>query len=121
MAIVGTKFEVSDNSGAKQVQCIRIVSKEKRATIGSIILVSIKQLKHKDKVSKGDLKLAVIVELKTNKNRYDGNSFSSNRNAVVLINDMNCLPTGTRILGTVPYELRQRNCLKLISLGTNTI
>jgi len=120
MALIGTRFHVSDNSGAKQVQCIRLVDKTTRVFIGSIILVSVKQVKHKGKVTKGDIRLAIIVELKSKQSRYDGNQFACSRNAVVLISETK-QPIGTRILGTVPYELRQNDCLKLLSLATSTI
>ena len=123
MPLVGTKFVVSDNSGAKQVQCIRLVNKMNTLSIGSIIYVSIKKIrsgKYKEKITKGSLHLAILVELKKKQHRLDGNSFSSSRNAVVLINE-SFQPIGTRILGLVPYELRKKNCLKLLSLGTHTL
>lgn len=126
MALVGTRFHVSDNSGAKQVQCIQIVdTKDTSSTlsIGSTVRVSIKQIrpgKHKEKIVKGNIHLGILVELKKKHHRLDGNSFSSSRNAIVLINESN-QPIGTRILGIVPYELRKKNFLKLLSLGTTTL
>jgi len=123
MALVGTRFYVSDNSGAKQVQCIRLVNKKNRAFIGSILLVSIKKVrpgKNKEKIVKGNLQLGIVMELKKIQHRLDGNSFVFSRNAIVLLTEK-YQPIGTRIIGTVPYELRKKNSLKLLSLGTNTL
>jgi large subunit ribosomal protein L14 len=120
MAIVGTRFVVSDNSGANQVQCIRIVDKVPRIRVGTMILVSVKSMKHKGKVAKGDLKFAIVVELKSPQRRLDGSHFTSSRNAVVLVSATK-QPLGTRILGLVPYEVRQYGCAKLLSLAARTI
>ena len=120
MALVGTRFYVSDNSGAKQVQCIRIVDKVPRICVGTMLLVSVKSIKQKGKVAKGDLKFAIFVGLKTKQTRMDGSQYASSRNSVVLVSAQK-QPLGTRILGLVPYELRQRDCMKLLSLATRTI
>lgn len=117
MIIVGTQCEVADNSGAKKVECIR--TETKSASIGDTILVSVKQVKHKGKLSKGDISLAIVTETKGRTFRKDGNSFVCSRNAVVLVSAQKN-PIGTRVLGTVPYELRQKNALKILSLASRT-
>jgi large subunit ribosomal protein L14 len=120
MALVGTRFYVSDNSGAKEVQCIRIVDKGARIHLGTMLLVSVKAMKHKGKVAKGDLQFAIVVELKTGQRRRDGSHIASSRNAVVLVSQ-NKQPLGTRILGLVPYEVRRYDGAKLLSLAARTI
>jgi large subunit ribosomal protein L14 len=117
MIQVGTRLEVADNSGAKTVQCIR--TDKKSVFIGDTILVSIKQMKHKGKVSKGDMSLAIVTETKKRTHRMDGTSFVCSRNAVVLVSAQG-IPIGTRIYGSVPYELRAKNAVRLVSLATKT-
>jgi large subunit ribosomal protein L14 len=120
MALVGTRFAVSDNSGAKLVQCIRILDKGSSIRVGTMLLVSVKTMKHKGKVAKGDVTCAIVVELKTKQRRADGSQFSCARNAVVLVSPAK-QPLGTRILGAVPYEVRQFECAKLLSLAARTM
>lgn len=120
MALVGTRFYVSDNSGAKSVQCIRIMDRVPRIQVGTMLLVAIKSLKHTGKVSKGEMKCAIVVGLKTNQRRADGSTFAVSRNAVILVSPQK-QPLGTRIFGLIPYELRAHDCMKLLSLATRTL
>ena len=131
MVLLGTRFAVSDNSGAKSAICIKIqdscsrgTSKGKQPHIGSTVLVSIKQVKKKDRgsagsasLNKGSLHLGVLVEMKKQERRKDGSSFACSRNSIVLLTEAK-QPLGTRILGLVPYEVRQNGLLKLLSLAT---
>jgi len=120
MILPSTRFSISDNSGAKSAECIRIIDARKKLGIGSQVLVSIKQVKKKDKVAKKSLQRGIIVEMKKKECRKDGSSFSSSRNSIVLLTEAK-QPIGTRILGLVPYEVREGGYLKLLSLGTYTL
>ena len=120
--MIGSKFICSDNSGAKIVQTIRVIPSIKvKMGIGCLLLVSIKQVKNREKIEKGTLHRAIILSLKRLQHRKDGSSFSFNSNTVALLNSTNQQPLGTRILGCVPYEVRKNGCMKLLSLGTSTL
>ena len=113
-----TNLEVADNSGARRVQCIKVLggSKRKFASVGDVIIVSIKEAIPKGKVSKGDVHQAVIVRTAKEIRRNDGSAIRFDKNAAVLINKQ-LEPIGTRIFGPVTRELRAKKFMKIISLA----
>lgn len=113
-----TVMEVADNSGAKKVQCIKVLggSKKKFASVGEIIVVSVKDAIPRARVKKGQVMKAVIVRTKQAVSRRDGSAIRFDTNAAVLINN-NKEPIGTRIFGPVPRELRSAGYMKIISLA----
>jgi large subunit ribosomal protein L14 len=117
-----TRLEVADNSGAKQVQCIKVLggSKRRYASVGDIIVVSIKDALPKGKVKKGDVHKAVVVRTKQSIKRSDGSEIGFDTNAAVLINKQN-EPIGTRIFGPVTRELRNQGYMKIISLAPEVL
>lgn len=119
MIHIGTRLQVSDNSGAKLVECIKILNKLPFASIGDTIVVSIKETiaKQKSKVDKGGVYKALIVETVNGVQRRDGSSLKFGRNSVVVLSSQG-IPVGTRILGLVTYELRKRNQSKILSLAS---
>ncbi|GAF80373.1 unnamed protein product [marine sediment metagenome] len=117
-----TNLDVADNSGARRVQCIKVLggSKRKYAGVGDIIVVSVKEAKPRGGVKKGDVMRAVVVRTAKDIRRSDGSVIRFDRNAAVLIN--NALePIGTRIFGPVPRELRAKNHMKIISLAPEVL
>ena len=117
-----TNLEVADNSGARRVQCIKVLggSMRKTATIGDIIVVSVKEAIPKGRVKKGDVHKAVIVRTSKEIRRADGSSVRFDRNAAVLINDQK-QPRGTRIFGPVGRELRDKKFMRIVSLAPEVI
>ena len=117
-----TNLDVADNSGARRVQCIKVLggSKRKTATIGDVIVVSIKEAIPRGRVKKGDVHKAVIVRTSKEIRRIDGSTVRFDRNAAVLINNQS-EPVGTRIFGPVPRELRAKNQMKIISLAPEVL
>ena len=117
-----TKLDVADNSGAKQVQCIKVLggSKRRTASIGDIIAVSVKEAIPRGKVKKGEVLKAVIVRTKKEIRRNDGSAIRFDTNAAVLVN-ANGEPLGTRIFGPVTRELRSKNLMKIVSLAPEVI
>ena len=117
-----TKLDVADNSGARKVQCIKVIggSKRKFASVGDIIIVSIKEAIPKGKVSKGDVHQAVIVRTAKEIRRNDGSAIRFDKNAAVLINKQ-LEPIGTRIFGPVTRELRAKKFMKIISLAPEVL
>ncbi len=117
-----TVCDVADNSGAKLVQCIKVLggTHRKVASIGDVIVVSVKQAIPKGKVKKGEVHRAVIVRVARNIRRGDGSYLKSDGNAVVLINKQN-EPIGSRIFGHVTRELRARNFMKIVSLAPEVL
>ncbi len=115
-------LDVADNSGAKHVLCIKVLggSKRKVATIGDIIVVSIRDAIPRGKVKKGDIHKAVIVRQKFALRRSDGSLIRFDRNAAVLINK-DKEPIGTRIFGPVTRELRSLGFMKIISLAEEVL
>ncbi len=111
-------MDVADNSGAKRVQCIKVLggSKKRFAGVGEVIVVSIKDALPRARVKKGQVMKAVIVRTKKEVRRKDGTSIRFDTNAAVLINN-NKEPVGTRIFGPVPRELRSAGYMKIISLA----
>lgn len=117
-----TVLDVADNSGAKQVACIKVLGGSKRmvAGIGDIIVVSIKDAIPRGRVKKGDVHKAVIVRQKFDLKREDGTVIRFDRNAAVLINK-DKEPIGTRIFGPVTRELRNLGFMKIISLAEEVL
>ena len=117
-----SNLEVADNSGARRVQCIKLLGGAKRrtASIGDIIVVSIKEAIPRGKVKKGDVHKAVIVRTSKELRRGDGSAIRFDRNAAVLI-DKEGEPIGTRIFGPVTRELRSRGYMKIISLAPEVL
>lgn len=117
-----TNLEVADNSGARRVQCIKVLggSKHMIAGIGDTIVVSVKEAIPRGKVKKGDVMKAVIVRTRKEVRRADGTVIRFDGNAAVLINN-NGEPIGTRIFGPVTRELRNRNHMKIISLAPEVL
>ena len=117
-----TELDVADNSGAKRVECIKVLggSRRRTATIGDIIVVSVKEAIPRGRVKKGDIHKAVIVRTAREIHRPDGTAIRFDRNAAVLINAQG-EPIGTRIFGPVTRELRARNQMKIISLAPEVL
>jgi large subunit ribosomal protein L14 len=113
-----SNMEVADNSGAKRVECIKVLggSKRRTANIGDIVVVSVKDAIPRGRVKKGDVRKAVIVRSKHGLNRVNGEKIRFDTNACVLINNQN-EPIGTRIFGPVTRELRGKGYMKIISLA----
>ncbi len=117
-----TNLDVADNSGARRVQCIKVLggSKRKYATIGDIIVVSVKEAIPKGRVKKGQVMKAVVVRVAKGVRRPDGSLIRFDRNAAVLINNQG-EPIGTRIFGPVTRELRAKNQMKIVSLAPEVL
>ena len=117
-----TMLNAADNSGARSVMCIRVFggSKRRYATIGDIIVVSIREALPNAKVKKGDVARAVIVRTAKELRRPDGTAIRFDRNAAVLINKQG-EPIGTRIFGPVTRELRAKKFMKIISLAPEVL
>ena len=117
-----TNLDVADNSGARRVQCIKVLggSKRKYATVGDTIVVSIKEAIPKGRVKKGQVMKAVVVRTAKGVRRPDGSLIRFDRNAAVLIDKQN-EPIGTRIFGPVTRELRARQFMKIISLAPEVL
>jgi large subunit ribosomal protein L14 len=117
-----TNLEVADNSGARRVQCIKVLggSKRKYASVGDVIVVSIKDAIPRGRVKKGDVAQAVVVRTAKEIRRSDGSSIRFDRNAAVLI-DKQGEPIGTRIFGPVTRELRAKQFMKIISLAPEVL
>ena len=117
-----TKLDIADNSGAKKVQCIKVLggSKRKYASVGDIIVVSVKEAIPRGRVKKGDIHKAVIVRTSKEIRRVDGSAIRFDKNAAVLINNQ-FEPIGTRIFGPVTRELRAKNFMKIISLAPEVL
>ena len=117
-----SNLEVADNSGARRVQCIKVLggSKRKYASIGDVIVVSVKDAIPRGRVKKGDVHKAVIVRTAKEIKRSDGTAIRFDRNAAVLI-DAQGEPIGTRIFGPVTRELRAKAYMKIISLAPEVL
>ena len=117
-----TNLLSADNSGAKRLYCIKVLggSKRRYASLGDIIVVSVKEAIPNSKVKKGDVMKAVVVRTAKEVVRPDGTSIKFDDNSAVLINPNND-PVGTRIFGPVARELRSRNFMKIISLAPEVI
>lgn len=117
-----TNLDVADNSGARRVMCIKVLggSKRRYATVGDIIVVSVKEAIPRGKVKKGAVMKAVVVRTAHPVRRPDGSIIRFDRNAAVMINNQG-EPVGTRIFGPVTRELRARNHMKIVSLAPEVI
>lgn len=117
-----TNLDVADNSGARRVQCLKVLGGSMRrfATIGDIIVVSVKEAIPRGRVKKGQVMKAVVVRTAKGVRRADGSLIRFDSNAAVLINN-NKEPIGTRIFGPVPRELRSRQHMKIISLAPEVL
>ena len=116
-----TNLDVADNSGARQVQCIKVLgSKRMHASVGDIIIVSVKDAMPKGRVKKGDVQRAVIVRTASDIRRKDGSVIRFDSNAAVLVNK-DGEPIGTRIFGPVTRELRAKKFMKIISLAPEVL
>ncbi|MFZ5608391.1 MAG: 50S ribosomal protein L14 [Pseudomonadota bacterium] len=117
-----TNLDVADNSGARRVQCIKVLggSKRKTADVGDVIVVSVKDAIPRGRVKKGDVHRAVIVRTSKDIRRPDGSVIRFDRNAAVLINK-NMEPIGTRIFGPVARELRAKSHMKIVSLAPEVL
>ena len=117
-----SNLDVADNSGARRVQCIKVLggSRRKTAGVGDIIVVSIKEAIPRAKVKKGEVHRAVIVRTSYPVRRADGTAIRFDSNAAVLINKQN-EPIGTRIFGPVVRELRAKRYMKIISLAPEVL
>ena len=117
-----SRLIVADNSGAKEIMCIKVLggSKRRYARIGDIIVCSVKKTIPKSNVKKGTVQKAVIVRTKHYTKREDGSTISFDDNACILINaDKN--PMGTRVFGPVARELREKDYMKIISLAPEVL
>ncbi|WP_390912316.1 50S ribosomal protein L14 [Pseudosulfitobacter sp. SM2401] len=117
-----SNLEVADNSGARRVQCIKVLggSKRKYASVGDVIVVSVKEAIPRGRVKKGDVRKAVVVRTAKEVRRDDGTAIRFDTNAAVILNNNN-EPVGTRIFGPVVRELRGKNFMKIISLAPEVL
>ena len=117
-----TNLDVADNSGARRVQCIKVLggSKRKYASVGDQIVVTVKEAIPRGKVKKGEVHRAVIVRTAKEIRRDDGTAIRFDRNAAVLLSPQG-EPIGTRIFGPVTRELRAKNYMKIISLAPEVL
>ena len=122
MIQVQTELQVADNTGAKKIECIKVLGGSKRrfASIGDIIVVSIKDAIPRAKVKKGDVYKAVVVRTSKDFKRRDGTAIRFDKNAAVLL-DKQEEPIATRIFGPVTRELRSKKFMKIISLAPEVL
>jgi large subunit ribosomal protein L14 len=117
-----SNLEVADNSGARRVQCIKVLggSHRRYASVGDTIVVSINEAIPRGKVKKGEVRKAVVVRVRKDIQRQDGSVIRFDSNAAVLVNNNGEL-MGTRIFGPVPRELRAKNHMKIVSLAPEVL
>ena len=117
-----TNLDVADNSGARRVQCIKVLggSKRKYASVGDVIVVSVKEAIPRGRVKKGDVRKAVVVRTAKEVRRDDGTAIRFDSNAAVILSNSG-EPIGTRIFGPVVRELRAKNFMKIISLAPEVL
>ena len=117
-----TNLEVADNSGARRVQCIKVLggSKRRYASVGDVIVVTVKEAIPRGRVKKGEVLQAVVVRTAKDVRRQDGSAIRFDSNAAVLINKQG-EPIGTRIFGPVTRELRAKQYMKIISLAPEVL
>ena len=122
MIQVQTELNVADNTGAKKIQCIKVLggSNRRYASIGDTILIAVKEAIPKWKVKKGSVHKAVVVRVKKGIHRDDGSKVKFDNNAAVLVDDKG-EPVGTRIFGPVTRELRNKGQMKIISLAPEVL
>ena len=117
-----SNLDVADNSGARRVQCIKVLggAKRKYASVGDIIVVSVKKAIPRGRVKKGDVRKAVVVRTAKEVKRADGTAIRFDRNAAVILSNT-LEPVGTRIFGPVVRELRSKRFMKIISLAPEVL
>ena len=117
-----TRLKVADNSGAKEVMCIKVLGGTRRryAYLGDVIVASVKEAIPRSKVKKGDVVKAVVVRTTRTQKRADGTSIRFDENSAVILNNQN-EPIGTRIFGPVARELRAKNFMKIVSLAPEVL
>jgi large subunit ribosomal protein L14 len=117
-----TNLDVADNSGARRVQCIKVLggSKRRYASVGDVIVVSVKEAIPRGRVKKGDVRKAVVVRTAKQVQRVGGSAIKFDSNAAVILNNAG-EPVGTRIFGPVVRELRSKNFMKIISLAPEVL
>jgi len=117
-----SNLDVADNSGARRVQCIKVLGGAKRryAHVGDIVVVTVKEAIPRGRVKKGEVRKAVVVRTAKDIKRRDGSVIRFDTNAAVLVNNQG-EPIGTRIFGPVPRELRAKNHMKIISLAPEVL
>jgi large subunit ribosomal protein L14 len=122
MIQVETNLEVADNSGARRVQCIKVLggSKRRYASVGDVIVVTVKEAIPRGRVKKGEVLNAVVVRTAKDVRRADGTAIRFDSNAAVLINKQG-EPIGTRIFGPVTRELRAKKYMKIVSLAPEVL
>ena len=117
-----TFLTVADNSGAKRLQCIRVLGSNRRyAHVGDVIVASVKDAQPNANVQKGEIVKAVIVRTKNKMQRIDGSSIAFDENAAVILSDDDGNPKGTRIFGPVARELREKNFMRIVSLAQEVL
>lgn len=118
-----SRLKVADNSGAKEVMCIKVLggSKKMIAELGEVIVVSVKSATPNGKINKGDVHRAVIVRTQKEVRRPDGSTIKFDTNSAVLINKNTNEPIGTRVFGPVPRELREKGFVKIVSLAEEVL
>ena len=117
-----TRLKVADNTGAKELMCIRVLggSVRRDGSIGDVIVASVKSATPGGAVKKGDVVKAVVVRMRKQKRRPDGSYIRFDDNAAVIINDQK-MPRGTRIFGPVARELREKDFMKIVSLAPEVL
>ena len=118
-----SRLKVADNSGAKEVLCIRVLGGTRRryARVGDLIVASVKDAQPNANVQKGEIVKAVIVRTKNKMQRLDGSSIAFDENAAVILSDDDGNPKGTRIFGPVARELREKNFMRIVSLAQEVL
>ncbi|MDG1989921.1 MAG: 50S ribosomal protein L14 [Dehalococcoidia bacterium] len=118
-----SRLKVADNSGAREILCIRVLGGTRRryARVGDLIVASVKDAQPNSNVQKGEIIKAVIVRTKNKMQRSDGSSIAFDENAAVILNDDDGNPKGTRIFGPVARELREKNFMRIVSLAQEVL
>ena len=119
---VQTELQVADNTGAKKIECIKVLggSKRRYASIGDTIVIAVKEAIPKGKVKKGSVHKAVVVRVRKECRREDGSYIRFDENAAVLVNNQ-LEPVGTRVFGPVARELREKSFTKILSLAPEVL
>lgn len=118
-----TRLKVADNSGARELLCIRVLggSKRRYASVGDMIVATVKEAQPNGNVKKGQVVRAIVVRTKFPVQRADGSVIVFDENAAVLVNDKEGNPRGTRIFGPVARELREKNFMRIVSLAPEVL
>jgi large subunit ribosomal protein L14 len=118
-----SRLKVADNSGAKELLCVRVMGGHYRryASVGDVITATVKSAQPGGQVKKGEVVKAVVVRVAKEYRRTDGSNIRFDDNAAVIINNQNNNPRGTRIFGPVARELRERNFMKIVSLAPEVL